>query len=276
MLARIVAQEVAVRIGAKLTAPSPAPVAQHSPESYELLLRGAYPRSRYNPDDLAEAISDLNEAVRLDPNATGVREIREQTELRLLAWGGRGDTLERRLLASGALRRVSERDRDEAERLIEEADGEMRDGKLSHACQLLNVAIESDARATPAYALRALIRARSGDIREAYSDAETVTQLGRPRWGDALRAVVSNRTGDTTSARREARELMANWRHVSGPIAFWDARFTAMALIETGYVAQARDILERIDPRDRRRGRLRRDPLLQPDAPDGRRQRQTG
>jgi hypothetical protein len=171
---------------------------------------------------------------------------------------------------------VLERDRDESERLVEEADGEMRDNQPVHACQLLNTAIDADARSSPAYALRAIVRARGGDVREAFGDAEVVAQLGRPRWGDAIRAVVLNRSGDTTSSRRQARRLIADTRKIRGPISFWDARFIAAALVETGYAADAQAILRRINGRDPRVAWLRNDPLLQPRAITSRRGRASG
>jgi len=120
------------------------------------------------------------------------------------------------------------------------------------------------------------VRARGGDVREAFGDAEVVTQLGRPRWGDALRALVLNRAGDTTSARRQARRLIADYRKIRGPLSFWDARLTAIALVETGYVADAQAILARINPQDPRVSWLRNDPLLQPRTITSRRGRLSG
>ena len=134
--------------------------------------------------------------------------------------GGNGDTLEAGLRSRGLLRRVLERTRDESERLIDEADEEIRQGQSAHACQLLNTAIDLDGRAAPAYALRAIVRGRGGEVREAFGDAETVTQLGRPRWGNALRAIVANRSGDTTSARLQARRMIAEAKQIRGPLAY--------------------------------------------------------
>jgi TolB-like protein len=276
MLARLVAQNVAVRIGAQLTSPSPRPTAQRSADVYELILRGSYIRSRYDPETLEDAIGYFNQALKLDPKSSVARTSRDQAELRLVAWGGLGDTLETRLLSRGLLAHVLERDRDESERLVEEADGEMRDNQPVHACQLLNTAIETDARSSPAYALRAIVRARGGDVREAFGDAEVVAQLGRPRWGDALRALVLSRSGDSTSARRQARRLIADTRRMRGPLPFWDARFLAAALVETGYAAEARAVLARIDARDPRVGWLRNDPLLQSRPVTSRRARASG
>jgi TolB-like protein len=262
ILARLIAQEVAIRIGAQLVAPRPKAANERSPEVYELLLRGQYIPSRYDPDDLLSAIEYFDKALRLDPKSTRARELLRTARLRLVAWGGTGGPLESRLLAEGALGHIQERALDESERLVEEADEEMRDGVPIHACQLLNEAIDRDARSAPAYALRSLIQARGGNVRAAFSDAEVVKQLGRPVWGNSLRVVALRRTGDTTSARREMRGLLAEARRRTGPLPFWDARFMATMLVEMSDSVGARSMLRRIDPRDPRLPWLQRDSSL--------------
>jgi TolB-like protein len=267
MLARFIAQEFVSRIGARLSAPPPASPSERSPETYELMLRGTYVGAGYAPSDLARAIGFFDEAVARDPKSSGARRLRENAQLRLLAWGGDGSSLESQLVERGLLRRVNERDRDESERLVEEADEETRGGQPGHACELLNAAIDNDARSTPAYALRSLLRARSGAVREAFADAETVTQLGRPMWGDALRAVVLRRAGDTTTARRLVARLLVLTRQRQGALAFWDARFVAHALSEMGESAAAQSVIQRVDPRDPRVSWLQSDPALRPRTP---------
>ena len=274
ILARLIAQEVAVRINAQLTAPAPRRSPEKSVEMYELLLRGTYIPSRYDPDELLRAIEYFDRALALDSTSTRARELRQNARLRLVAWGGTGTPLETRLLREGALRRIQLRSRDESERLVEEAEGEIRDGLTVHACQLLNTAIDRDARSAPAYALRALVRARGGEVRAAFADAEVVTQLGRPLWGNSLRAVALRRTGDTTAARRQVRLLLAETRRRTGHLPFWDARFLATALAELNDWTGAQSILRRIDPRDPRLQWVRRDPSLQP--PRGRRSPRRG
>ena len=267
VLARLIAQEVVTRIGAQLSTPAPKSVPERSAELYETILRGTYVRSRYDADDLTRAIGYFDQALRMEPGSTRAKELREQAQLRLLAWGGNGGALEAQLISRGALRRVLERTRDESERLIDEADDEMRDGQLAHACQLLNAAIDNDAHATPAYALRSLVRARGGEVREAFGDAETVTQLGRPLWGNALRSVVLYRAGDTASARQVARRVVAQTRLRRGALPLWDARFAAIALTELGDFNGARDLLRRVDERDPRLRMVREDPSLQLQKP---------
>jgi hypothetical protein len=264
ILARIIAQEVAVRIDAQLTAPTPHPAAEKSPEIYELLLRGMYIPSRYDPDELLNAIGYFEQALKLDSTSVRARELRDNARLRLVAWGGEGTPLEAQLLRSGLIKRIQDRTRDESERLVEEADGEIRDGVPTHACQLLNEAIDRDARSAPAYALRALVRARGGEVRAAYADAEVVTQLGRPVWGNSLRVVTLRRAGDTTTARRQLRQLLAETRRRTGALPFWDARFLAIALSEMKDSVGVQSVLRRIDPRDPRLAWVRRDPSLQP------------
>jgi hypothetical protein len=264
VLARLIAQEVAVRIDAQLTAPAPRPSTEKSAEIYELLLRGMYIPSRYDPDELLDAIGYFEQALKLDSTSARARELRDNARLRLVAWGGAGSPVEAQLLRSGLIKRIQERARDESERLVEEADGEMRDGVPVHACQLLNEAIDRDARSAPAYALRALLRARGGEVRAAFADAEVVTQLGRPLWGNSLRVVTLRRNGDTTTARQQLRRLVAETRRRTGPLPFWDARFLAIAMSEMKDSTSVQSVLRRIDPRDPRLVWLRRDPSLQP------------
>jgi TolB-like protein len=275
ILARLIAQEVAVRIDAQLMAPAPRRSTEKSAEMYELLLRGTYIPSRYDPDELVGAIEYFDRALRVDSTSTRARELRENARLRLVTWGGTGTDLEARLLREGLIRRIGQRDRDESERLVEEADEEIRNGIPAHACQLLNNAIDRDARSAPAYALRSLIRARGGEVRAAFADAEVVTQLGRPLWGNSLRAVALRRTGDTTAARRQVRQLLAETRRRTGPLPYWDARFLATALSELNDWVGVQSVLRRIDPRDPRIQWVRRDPSLQPpsDRPSNRRGR---
>jgi TolB-like protein len=263
ILARLIAQEVAVRINAELTAPSPRRSSEKSVEMYELLLRGMYIPARYDPDELLRAIEYFDRAIALDSTSARARELRENARLRLVAWGGTGSELESRLLREGALRRIQLRSRDESERLVEEAEEEIRNGLAVHACQLLSTAIDRDARSAPAYALRSLVRARGGEVRAAFADAEVVTQLGRPLWGNSLRAVALRRSGDTTAARQQVRRLQAEVRRRTGPLPFWDARFLATALAELNDWAGVQSVLVRIDPRDPRIQWVRRDPSLQ-------------
>lgn len=263
LLARLIAQEVATRIGARLPAAHLPNTKSLSPELYDLILRGSYLKSRYDPDDLALAVDDFDEAVQMDSVSAPTLKLREAAELQLLAWGGQGSERESKLVAAGMLRRVPQRELDQAERLVEQADASLRSGQLGTACTLVNSAIDSDPRSAPAYALRALISARTGNIRESFSDAEIVTQLGRPLWGDALRVVATVRAGDTTTARKLAQRTFAQARAHSGRLPLWDARFVAIALSEVHLASDAAAIFARVDPSDPRLRWAREDPMLQ-------------
>jgi hypothetical protein len=263
MLARLIAQEVAIRTGAQLSAATPIHSSEKSPEMYELLLRGMYIPSRYDPDQLLQAIDFFSQAIKLDSSSARARELRDLAQLRLVAWGGAGSPLEAKLVATGALGRIQARPRDDSERLVEQADDEVRGGSPERACQLLNSAIDRDARSAPAYALRALVLARGGEFRAAFGDAETVTQLGRPLWGNSLRVLVLRRTGDTTAARVQTRQLVATIAKRRGALPFWDARFVALALAETKDATGVESVLRRIDSRDPRVTWARRDVLIQ-------------
>jgi TolB-like protein len=262
VLAHAIAQHVATWTGARV---APAPLRSVSPPSpavQELLLRGRYVRSRFDPDSLVRAVEYFDAALALNSFSRPARRLRDAAELRLLAWGGRGQKRELNLMSAGMLRRVLERDRDESELLIEQADAQLRRAEPASACRLLNAAVEADPRAAPAYALRALLRARGRTVRDAFGDAETVTQLGRPLWGNSLRAIALMRSGDATAARALALRTYNDARTHRGTIPFWDARFIAQALLETGKRVEAIAVLQHIDARDPRLAWLRTDPAF--------------
>ncbi|MEO6528483.1 MAG: hypothetical protein ABIP93_17835 [Gemmatimonadaceae bacterium] len=262
ILARLIAQEVAVRIGAKLSNPGPRAVPPGSLEVYDLLLRGSFLRFRYAPSELLKAIDYFEQAIAKDSTSAEARRLRDQAQLRLLTWGGSGGAIEVGLFSRGILSRITDRDYDNSERLVQEADAAYRSEDNSNACRLLTLAIESDVRSTPAYALRTLVLTRKGELRAAFGDAETVTQLGRPLWGNALRAVATYRSGDTITARRQIVALQRETSARRGAVPYWDARFVAIALAESGRHADAASLLRRIDAKDPRVPQLRGDPWL--------------
>ena len=263
-LARQLAEGVAKQIGVRLTASSPPPPSSRvTDEEYELLLRGADARAGYDAASLAQAVAFLDSASRIDSTTTEIGRLREAAGVRLLAWGGTGTTREASFAAAGLFRRVPIRPRDESEQLVEDADRELRAGRLELACRLLDRAIVADARSAPAFALRSLARARSGNVRDAFGDAETATQLGRPLWGDAMRTIVLLKSRDTTSAMAELSNVLRAARTRHDPMPLWDARFIAAALTEAGRRSEARGVLSRIDARDPRREMLLRDASVQ-------------
>ena len=124
--------------------------------------------------------------------------------------------------------------------LMHRADGE--------ACGLLNRAISDDALYGPAWAMRALVRARHGDLRFAWADAETATQVGSPFLGQSAAAIVDLKARDTAHARSRLGDV---WLDVQarGTISVPEGRAVATAFIAAGQMPRALDVLETVRPR---------------------------
>ncbi len=128
------------------------------------------------------------------------------------------------------------------------AEVSMTENADAEACDLLNRAITDDAMFGPAWAVRALVRARHGDLRFAWADAETATQVGYPLLGQSAAAIVDLKSRDTTHARTRLSDL---WAEVEGrgTIGIRDGRAVALAFLAAGQVPRAIDVLERVRPR---------------------------
>ncbi len=120
-----------------------------------------------------------------------------------------------------------------------------RDGS---ACSLLNQAIIGDVLFAPAWAQRAVIRAEHGDLRFAWADAETATQLGAPHLGESAAAIVDLFARDTAHARDR---LYGEWSQVkaAGAVGVVDGAAIARAMIAAGQATRALDVLELARPR---------------------------
>jgi TolB-like protein len=128
--------------------------------------------------------------------------------------------------AEAALRRVLARDPDDADAMSELAELHRRAGRLDAARTLLDRAVATSPTTIPAYAVRALVRARTrGQMREAFADAEVATQLGRPLWGEAVRAQLQAASRDRDGAIATARRVVARARVSREPISAWDRQF---------------------------------------------------
>ena len=119
---------------------------------------------------------------------------------------------------------------------------EHRDGE---ACTLLNRAIFDDALLAPAWALRALVRARHDDLRFAWADAETAERLGNPFLGESSAALVDLVARDTVRARERLQSL---WEQVQarGAVGVREGRSIAVALLATHQPKRALDVLEAV------------------------------
>jgi len=120
-----------------------------------------------------------------------------------------------------------------------------RDGS---ACTLLNQAIIGDVLFAPAWAQRAVVRARHGDLRFAWADAETATQLGEGYLGESAGAIVDLIARDTSRARDR---LTNEWTQVkaAGVVGVLDGTSIARALVAAGQANRALDVLELATPR---------------------------
>ena len=88
--------------------------------------------------------------------------------------------------------------------LAELASRERRDGA---ACRLLNDAIAAEPYVAYSYVLRADVRVRRNELRNAWADAEIAARLGSPVLAQAMSIIVDARAKDTVRAKTRATTL---------------------------------------------------------------------
>jgi TolB-like protein/Flp pilus assembly protein TadD len=151
--------------------------------------------------------------------------------------------------AETRLRRALTIDAQDAAANYEMARLEARRRHFGEACRLLNQVIDVAPGFAEAYALRGLVRLRQGEVRDAWSDAETASQLGNSMWGQAIAALADSRALDSTAARVRTKRL---WRETTASVrqlTWWNAGYLALALSTVGDSAMTLDVLEHITPR---------------------------
>jgi tetratricopeptide (TPR) repeat protein len=164
-------------------------------------------------------------ALSLDPAASDAHRAVALSHLRA---GRPGD-------AEAALRRIEGRNPDDVDALVELAALAASARRWTEVRALANRAIAADPKAAPAYALRALAGLQNDrGLRAAFSDAETAAQLGRPVWGDAVRAQLQAAARDRDGARETVRRMFARLDAVRAPLSAWDERFVAGAVAAAG------------------------------------------
>lgn len=126
------------------------------------------------------------------------------------------------------------------------------EGRYSEACIVLDSAVVANPRAGQPYVLRALTRARRGELRFAWADAETGGRLGWPLWGQAASAVVDAQARDTASARQRAMTVSKAAAAWGAEPQQWTGEYLAIALVAGGETKRALDLLERVQPRGAR------------------------
>jgi hypothetical protein len=102
------------------------------------------------------------------------------------------------------------------------------------------------------YVLRALTRARRGELRFAWADAETGGRLGWPFWGQAASAAIDARARDTTGARQRTNAISKAAAAAGTHPREWTSQYLALALVASGQSERALDLLEKVQPRGAR------------------------
>lgn len=140
------------------------------------------------------------------------------------------------------------------------AEWERRRGRPRLACLALNRIIEIDESWAPAYVMRALIRSQLGDRRGGWADAEIVSRLGRPTWGEATAALIDVSMGEVANVRRLARGKFQV--DDSATLPWLDALLRAAVYLSIDDAERARQVLATVPCDDYRRRYLAGDPLL--------------
>ena len=176
---------------------------------------------------------------------------------RAVALDGRNPTILESTASAGAHRRprrgrrhvASRGGADSAQR--RGADDARRDRdrrqKGRRGCGLLNTAIAADALYGPAWADRALLRMKHGELRFAWADAETATKVGSGLLGEGAAAIVDLASRDTARARSRLGDVMLDVSS-RGTISVREGRAVASALIAAEQMTRALDVLEAVRP----------------------------
>src|SRR5690606_24665264 len=110
----------------------------------------------------------------------------------------------------------------------------------AEACRTLDAAVAADPHSAPAFALRALVRMRTGDMRGAWADSEMSRQLGRPAWSEALDLLAATRVAERQEILQRVQRFARAVRADSSELSVLDARLAAIALTAAGQDELAR------------------------------------
>ncbi len=212
-----------------------------SSNAHAWVARGALLSFR-NPRTYAGAFSSYTRAVAYAPRDPMVHH-----------WYGRAlMQVGERTAARRELRKALDRAPTDARILFDLALLYRHDGSYNSACVLLDSAVAASPTAAQAYILRALTRARRGELRFAWADAETGGRLGWPFWGQAASAAIDARARDTTSARRRTDIIRKAAAAAGTHPRQWTSQYLALALVASGESERALDLLEKVQPRGAR------------------------
>lgn len=116
------------------------------------------------------------------------------------------------------------------------------------SCRSLDAALAVDPRRADAYVLRAIVRLRLGDIRNAWVDAETGRRLGNDVGGALASAITDVYARDTAAARARIKPWVDGVTAGRNPTVSGGA-YIALGAAMLGDRANALDVLERVRPR---------------------------
>jgi tetratricopeptide (TPR) repeat protein len=203
-----------------------------------------------DPRIYAGAVAAHERAVKLAPRSPDAHEEFAITLLRL----GRDE-------ASGThVRQALSLDRDRAVSLRLLAELEYLARRYDAACALVNASIGADAYDPLAYALRARVRLRLDEFRDAFSDAETARRLSGAAWGETLEFYVTAFAREIDAARADARRLSNAKLKQGNTLSVREAVYLGMGLAVIGNRDKALDALSRARPRGAELRSALRDP----------------
>jgi len=191
-----------------------------------------------NPASYAGAVSAHERAVALAPGSADARDAYGVTLMRL----GRAAAAEQQFRRALAL------EPNRASTLRSLAELEYMRSRFRASCALVNASIGADSYDPLAYALRARVRMRLGEFRDAFSDAETAHRLVDSGWGEALQLLVTANASSVDDARLEARRIAAAKLRPGTTMSVQEGAYLSMALDALGDRDKAFDALGRVQP----------------------------
>lgn len=195
-----------------------------------------------NPRTYAGALTAFQRAVSLAPRDAEAHHWYGRALMQLGERGAARTELEKALELVPADARV----------LFDLAQFYRHDGSYNRACILLDSAVVVSPTAAQVYVLRALTRARRGELRFAWADAETGGRLGWPYWSQAASAIIDAKSRDTTGARQRVDVIAKAVARAGHRPEQWTGEYLAAALLASGQKDRALDLLEQLEPRGAR------------------------
>ena len=200
--------------------------------------RAIFERVR-DPNSYTGAIAAHEKAVKFAPRSADAHQEYAVTLLRL----GRDEAAEAQVRQALAI----ERDRAVSLRLLAEL--EYLGRQYNNACALVNASIGADSYDPLAYNLRARVRVRLEEFRDAFSDAETARRLSGDAWGETLELYVTAFAREMDAAKSDAKRLSGTKLKAGNALEVREAVYLSMGLGVLGIRDKAFDALSRARPR---------------------------